>query len=158
MKDLDRVGSSDNFNFRGVHYFCKSASSASGQRKNFMESLHSDGSATYLLIIWVEKNYTFRNEIETKAISLSCFSKYIIIHIPNNITLVKHIKHLNHLDNYKLKKKKKKTIDFYILGKMILNCQKNYFWVQYGCLCQAYESTNAPFTHCEIMSVRIVVI
>ena len=31
------------------HHFCKSARSAS------LESLHSDGSATYLLIIWVEK-------------------------------------------------------------------------------------------------------
>ena len=37
------------------HRFCKSARSASRQRENFMESLHSDGSATYLLIIWVEK-------------------------------------------------------------------------------------------------------
>ena len=42
-----------------------------------MESLYSDGSATYLLIIWVEKNYSFNNEIETKTISLNCFSKYI---------------------------------------------------------------------------------
>ena len=39
-----------------------------------MESLHSDGSATYLLIIWVENN-----EIETKTISLNCFSKYICV-------------------------------------------------------------------------------
>ena len=40
----------------GVFYhFCKSARSASRQRKNFMESLHSDGSATYLLTISVEK-------------------------------------------------------------------------------------------------------
>ena len=37
------------------HHFCKSARSASRQREKFMESLHSDGSATYLLIIWVEK-------------------------------------------------------------------------------------------------------
>ena len=37
------------------HHFCKSARSASSQREKFMESLHSDGSATYLLIIWVEK-------------------------------------------------------------------------------------------------------
>ena len=58
------------------HHFCKSARSASRQRENFMKSLHSDGSATYLLIIWVEKNYTFRNEIKTKNISLNCFSKY----------------------------------------------------------------------------------
>ena len=45
------------------------------------ESLHSDGSATYLLIIWVEKNHTFNNEIETKTISLNCFSKYNYIHV-----------------------------------------------------------------------------
>ena len=40
------------------HHFCKSARSASRQCETFMESLHSDGSATYmyLLIIWVEKN------------------------------------------------------------------------------------------------------
>ena len=37
------------------HQFCKSERSASRQRENFMESLHSDGSATYLLIIWAEK-------------------------------------------------------------------------------------------------------
>ena len=42
--------------FLGVfHHFCKSARGASRQRENFMESLQSDGSATYLLIIWVEK-------------------------------------------------------------------------------------------------------
>ena len=40
------------------HHFCKSARSASRQRENFVESLHSDGSATYLLIIWVEKMLT----------------------------------------------------------------------------------------------------
>ena len=53
MKDLDRVGSSENFNFRGVPSFlqvCEKRFQA-----NFMESLHSDGSAIYLLIIWVEK-------------------------------------------------------------------------------------------------------
>ena len=54
MKDLDRVGSSDNFNFRGVPSFLQVCSR---QREHFMESLHSDGSATYLLIIWVEKIY-----------------------------------------------------------------------------------------------------
>ena len=37
------------------HHFCKSARSASRQREIVMESLHSDGSATYLLIIWAEK-------------------------------------------------------------------------------------------------------
>ena len=37
------------------HHFCKSARIASRQCENFMESLHSDDSATYLLIIWAEK-------------------------------------------------------------------------------------------------------
>ena len=41
------------------HRFCKSARSASRQREKIMERLHSDGSATYLLIIWVEKNKPF---------------------------------------------------------------------------------------------------
>ena len=59
------------------HHFCKSARSASRQCENFMASLHSDGSATYLLIIWVEK-YTFCNEIETKTIYLNCFTKYTL--------------------------------------------------------------------------------
>ena len=54
-----------------LHHFCKSARSASRQCETFMESLHSGGSATYLLIIWVEKNYTFSNKIETKTISLN---------------------------------------------------------------------------------------
>ena len=40
------------------HHFCKSVKSAFRQRENFMESLHSDGFATYLLIIWVEKIIT----------------------------------------------------------------------------------------------------
>ena len=61
------------------HHFCKSARNASRQRETFMESLHSDDSATYLLINWAEKNDTFSNEIETKTISLNCFSKYIIV-------------------------------------------------------------------------------
>ena len=67
--------------------FCKSAISASRQRENFMESLHSNGSATYLLIIWVEKKYTFSNEIETKTISLNCFSKYSTIKLTHVILL-----------------------------------------------------------------------
>ena len=37
------------------HRFCKSARSAYRQREKLMESLHNDGSATYLLTIWVEK-------------------------------------------------------------------------------------------------------
>ena len=53
MAELGRVGNSWNFNFRGVPTFLQVCGSASRQRENFMESLHSDGSATYLLIIWV---------------------------------------------------------------------------------------------------------
>ena len=60
------------------YHFCKSSRSASGQRENFIESLHSDDSAIYLFTIWAEKNDIFSNEIETKTISLNCFSKYII--------------------------------------------------------------------------------
>ena len=56
MKDLDRVGSSDNFNFRGVPSFLQVWEKRFWEKcENFMESLHSDGSATYLLIIWLEK-------------------------------------------------------------------------------------------------------
>ena len=47
------------------HRFCKSARRASRQREKIMERLHSDGSATYLLIIWVEKINLF---------SLNCFT------------------------------------------------------------------------------------
>ena len=59
------------------HHFCKSTRSVSRQRENFMESLHSDGSATYQINYLGKKKYTFSNEIETKNISLNCFSKYI---------------------------------------------------------------------------------
>ena len=50
------------------HHFCKSARSVSRQRENFMESLHSDGSATYLLIIWVEKNISLAMKSKQKHI------------------------------------------------------------------------------------------
>ena len=77
------------------HHICKSARSASRQRENFMESLHSDGSATCLLIIFGRKNYTFRNEIETKTISLNCFSKYIC-ELPTQSTFyLSHVAQLN---------------------------------------------------------------
>ena len=48
MTELDRVGNSDNFNFRGFHRFCKSARSTRRQREKKMECLHNDGCATYL--------------------------------------------------------------------------------------------------------------
>ena len=50
MTELDRVGNSDNFNFRGggVHRFYKSARSARRQCNKKIECLHYDGSATYL--------------------------------------------------------------------------------------------------------------
>ena len=41
------------------HRFCKSARSASRQRVKFMECLHSDGTATNLLIILVQKIIPF---------------------------------------------------------------------------------------------------
>ena len=62
MTELDRVGNSDNFNFRGggeFHRICKSARSAPKEREKLMECLNSDGSASYLLIILVEKSMPF---------------------------------------------------------------------------------------------------
>ena len=41
------------------HRFCKSARSAFRQREKMIECLHNDGSATYLLIIWVEQIIPF---------------------------------------------------------------------------------------------------
>ena len=58
------------------HHFCKSARSASRQRENFMESLHSDGSATYLLIIWVEKIIPLGMKSKQKPYPSIVFSKY----------------------------------------------------------------------------------
>ena len=48
MTELDRVDNSDNFNFRGIPHFCKSARSICRQREKKMECLHNDVSATYL--------------------------------------------------------------------------------------------------------------
>ena len=44
MTELDRVGNSDNFNFRA----CNSARRARRQREKKMECLHGDGAAIYL--------------------------------------------------------------------------------------------------------------
>ena len=47
MTELDRVGNSDNFNFRGVPSFlqvCENCSQAMHKKK--IKCLHSDGSAT----------------------------------------------------------------------------------------------------------------
>ena len=61
------------------HHFCKSARSASRQRENFRESLHSDGSATYLLINWEEKIIPLAMKSKQKpypsTVFLSIFSK-----------------------------------------------------------------------------------
>ena len=57
----------------------KSATSASRQRENFMESLHSDGSATYLLIIWVEKNISFAMKLKQKPYPSTVLLKYIMM-------------------------------------------------------------------------------
>ena len=52
MTESDRVGNSDNFNFRGVPSFlqvCEKCSQAMQKKKEKkIECLHSDGSATYL--------------------------------------------------------------------------------------------------------------
>ena len=53
MKDLDMVGSSDNFNFRGVPSFLQVCEKRFQATRIFYGI--SDGSTTYLLIIWVEK-------------------------------------------------------------------------------------------------------
>ena len=55
MAEVGRVGNSWNFNFRGVPTFLQVCEKRFQATRNVMESLHSDGSATYLLIIWVEK-------------------------------------------------------------------------------------------------------
>ena len=54
-------------------HFCKSARSPFRQRENFMESLQSDGSATYLLIIWVEKNIPLAMKSKQKTYPLIVF-------------------------------------------------------------------------------------
>ena len=77
MRDLDRVESSDNFNFRGVPSFLQVCENPSKQREKFMECLHSYGSAKYDYLI--RKKYTFCNEIKIKSIYLNCFSKYIYL-------------------------------------------------------------------------------
>ena len=61
------------------HHFCKSARSASRQRENFTESLHIDGSATYLLIIWVEKIIPLAMKSKQKPYPSIVFSKYSIL-------------------------------------------------------------------------------
>ena len=51
MTELDRVGSNDNFNFRGIPSFlqvCEKRSQATRKKTKTMECLHGDGSAVYL--------------------------------------------------------------------------------------------------------------
>ena len=75
MKDLDRVGSSENFNFRGVPSFLQVCD------KRFQATRKFYGIFAQLWFCHISinylgrKNYTFSNEIETKTISLNCFSK-----------------------------------------------------------------------------------
>ena len=61
------------------HRFCKSARSAPRQRENFKESLHSDGSATFLLIIWVEKMIPFA--MKSKKTHIPQLFCYVHMHI-----------------------------------------------------------------------------
>ena len=46
MTELDRVGNSDNFNFRGVPSFLHVCENCSQAMQKKIERLHSDGSAT----------------------------------------------------------------------------------------------------------------
>ena len=48
MAELDRVGNSDNFNFRGVPSFLQVCEKCSQAMRKKIECLHSDVSATYL--------------------------------------------------------------------------------------------------------------
>ena len=71
MTDLDRVGSSDNFNFRGVPLFLQVCE----KRSKLMECLHSDISAAYLLIILVDKIIPFainRNKLNIPQLFCIC--------------------------------------------------------------------------------------
>ena len=63
------------------HHFCKSARSASRQRKNFMESLHSDGSATNLLIIWVEKIIPLGMKSKQKSYHSIVFLSILLLYV-----------------------------------------------------------------------------
>ena len=60
MTELDRVGSSDNVNFRGwgvgVHRFCKSARNAHRQREIKMACLHSWFCYISIANVWVLDN------------------------------------------------------------------------------------------------------
>ena len=84
------------------HNFCKSARSASRQRENFMESLHSDGSATYLLIIWVEKIIPLGMKSKQKpypsivflSIVDNHFDNRFIIFINSNLCIYKQINYV----------------------------------------------------------------
>ena len=73
MKDLDRVGSSDNFNFRGVPSFLQVC------EKRFQATRNVYGIFAQLWFCYISinylgrKKYTFSNKIETKTISLNCF-------------------------------------------------------------------------------------
>ena len=48
MTELDRVGNSDNFNFRGFSLFLQVCENGSQATRKKMECLHGDGAAIYL--------------------------------------------------------------------------------------------------------------
>ena len=48
MTELDGVGNSDNFNFRGIPSFLQVCEKHLQATRKKMEFLHNDGSATYL--------------------------------------------------------------------------------------------------------------
>ena len=91
------------------HHFCKSARSASRQREKFMESLHSDGFATYLLIIRVTKiipsamkskqkpypSIVFLSIlvlVSTMLLKMQNYSNYLWLHVAKSIGSLKRLK------------------------------------------------------------------
>ena len=70
MTELDRVDSRDNVNFRGVHYFYKSARGTCRHLEKRRNNC-TDGSASYL-----SKNVgDFRKILGVRIISVSCERK-----------------------------------------------------------------------------------
>ena len=76
MAELGRVANSWNFNFRGVPTFLQVCEKRFQATRKFY-GIFAQRWFCYISINYLgRKIYTFRNEIETKTISLNCFSKY----------------------------------------------------------------------------------
>ena len=78
MRDLDRVRRSDIFNFRGVPSFLQICEMRFQATRKFMKYLHSVDSATYLLIIWLEKVIRFAMKSKHKPYPSIVFLSMIL--------------------------------------------------------------------------------